>query len=405
MTTTQPIVFNPLDPAFRADPYPLYRRLLAEEPVHVTAFGVPAFSRHADCIAILKDHKRFSSDSRNATGYDPQDVPEMEGISDADRPFLFFDPPDHTRLRRLVNMAFSAKAVEALRPRVREIVDELLDKVADRGRMDGIADLAYPLPVAVICEMLGVPKEDQPQFSGWSAVLAKSLDPDIMTPPPSVLEERAWAIRESRDYFRKLVAERRKSPGADILSALIAAEDEGDKLNEQELLSTCSLLLIAGHETTVNLIGNGIYRLLQYPDQLAKFRADWDIAPQVVEEVLRFDPPVQFDGRICVEEATVGGFTVQPGQFVMLLIGAANRDPEVFADPDTFDVTRDATGHMAFGYGIHFCLGAPLARIEGQIALRSLFQRFPSLRLASDATPAYRPQITLRGISELPLVW
>lgn len=405
MTTTQPIVFNPLDPAFRADPYPLYRRLLAEDPVHVTMFGVPAFSRHADCITILKDHKRFSSDATNATGYDPQELPKLEGVSEADRPFLFFDPPDHTRLRRLVNMAFSAKAVESLRPRVQEIVDELLDAMARKGESDIIADLAYPLPVAVICEMLGVPKEDQPQFAGWSEVLVQSLDPDIMVPPPEVLEKRAWAIRESRAYFRDLVGKRRQSPGNDILSGLIAAEDEGDKLSEAELLSTCSLLLVAGHETTVNLIGNGIYRLLQHPDQLAKFKADWDLAPNVAEEVLRFDPPVQFDGRICVEEAEVGGYTVQPGQFVLLLIGAANRDPSVFEDPDTFDITRDATGHIAFGYGIHFCLGAPLARIEGQIALRSLFQRFPDLHRTTEGLPSYRPQITLRGISSLPVAW
>jgi cytochrome P450 len=406
MTTIQPIVFNPLDPAFRADPYPLYRRLLAEDPVHMTILGVPAFSRHADCIQILKDHKRFSSDNTRAAGYDPQALPQMEGVSEGDRPFLFFDPPDHTRLRRLVNMAFSAKAVEALRPRVQEIVDELLDAVAKKGEMDAIADLAYPLPVAVICEMLGVPKEDQPQFAEWSEVLVQSLDPDLLPPSNEVLERRAWAIRESRSYFRALVAERRKSPGSDILSGLIAAEDEGDKLTEAELLSTCSLLLVAGHETTVNLIGNGIFRLLQRPEQLAKFKASWDLAPKVVEEVLRFDPPVQFDGRICVEQAEVGGFTVQPGQFVLLLIGAANRDPAVFPDePDTFDVTRDATGHIAFGYGIHFCLGAPLARIEGQIALRTLFQRFPNLHRTTEGFPPYRPQITLRGISSLPLAW
>jgi unspecific monooxygenase len=406
MTTTQPIVFNPLDPAFRADPYPLYRRLLAEDPVHITPFGVPAFARHADCIAILKDHKRFSSDTtQNTAGANPQPVPEFEGISVSDRPFLFFDPPDHTRLRRLVNMAFSAKAVEALRPRVQELVDELLDKIEAKGSMEAVADFAYPLPVAVICEMLGVPKEDHPSFSGWSEVLARSLDPDILPPSHETLERRAWAIRESRDYFRKLVAERRKSPGEDILSGLIAAEDEGDKLSEAELLSTCSLLLIAGHETTVNLIGNGIFRLLQHSDQLARLQANPDLAPNVVEEVLRFDPPVQFDGRICREEAEVGGHTVQPGSFTLLLLGAANRDPAVFDDPDTFDVTRDATGHMAFGYGIHFCLGAPLARIEGQIALRSLFQRFPTLHRTSDETPAYREQITIRGLKELPLGW
>jgi cytochrome P450 len=407
MTTTQPIVFNPLDPAFRADPYPLYRRLQAEEPVHMTMLGVPAFSRHADCVAILKDHKRFSSDDRKSATYQSfESLPDLEGVSDLDRPFLFFDPPDHTRLRRLVNLAFSAKAVEALRPRVQEIVDELLDAVADTGEMDAISALAYPLPVAVICEMLGVPKEDQSQFSEWSEVLVQSLDPDLLPPSKEVLERRAWAIRESRSYFRDLVVERRKSPGNDILSGLIAAEDEGDKLSEAELLSTCSLLLVAGHETTVNLIGNGIYRLLQHPGQLAKFKADWDLAPKVVEEVLRYDPPVQFDGRVCIEAAEVGGYKVNPGQFVLLLIGAANRDPAMFPDePDTFDVTRDATGHIAFGYGIHFCLGAPLARIEGQIALRTLFQRFPNLHRTSEGFPAYRPQITLRGISSLPLAW
>jgi cytochrome P450 len=376
----------------------------------MTPFGVWAFARYADIQQMLRDHKRFSSDDRNSPAYGSQQeafstaMPgDVEDVSDEDRPFLFMDPPDHTRLRRLVNQAFSAKAVESMRPRVRQLVDEMLDTLADKRSMDVIADLAYPLPVAVICEMLGVPKEDQPTFSGWSGVLASSLDPDI-TVSSDTLQKRAQAVRESRDYFRGLVAERRKSLGDDILSGLIAAEDEGDKLSERELLSTCTLLLIAGHETTVNLIGNGVLQLLRHPQELAKFQADPGIAPTVVEEVLRYDPPVQFDGRMCIEDADIGGVTVERGQFVMMLLGAANRDPAHFPDPERFDVTRGDDRHLAFGYGIHFCLGAPLARLEGQIALREVFQRFPKMRLQTDA-PRYKEQITLRGLADLPVSW
>jgi cytochrome P450 len=251
--------------------------------------------------------------------------------------------------------------------------------------------------------MLGVPTEDQPIFGVWSQELARSLDPNIGQAPEE-MQRRIQAVKASRDYFRGLVAERRKSRGSDLISALIAAEDEGDKLSEGELLSTCTLLLIAGHETTVNLIGNGVLQLLQHPDELAKFRAEPDLAPSVVEEVLRFDPPVQFDGRICVEQAEVAGVTIEPGNFVMMLIGAANRDPAAFDDPGRFDITRGATNHIAFGYGIHFCLGAPLARLEGQIALRALTQRFPNLHLQSNEL-RYKDQITIRGLAELQVGW
>jgi pimeloyl-[acyl-carrier protein] synthase len=410
MTTTQPIVFNPLDPAFRANPYPIYERILAEDPVHMTPFGTRAFARHADCLAILRDPKRFSSDDRKSPFYQPISQSFKEeakmpnstaGVTDADRPFLFMDPPDHTRLRRLVNHAFSAKTVEAMRPRVQQIVDDLLEKVEAKGSFEAISDLSYPLPVAVICEMLGVPKEDQPIFGTWSEELAKALDPSIGQ-PDEVIQRRAKAVEDSRVYFRQLTAERRKNPGSDLISALLAAEEEGDKLSEGELLSTCTLLLIAGHETTVNLIGNGILQLLRHPDELARFRENPDLAPGVVEEVLRFDPPVQFDGRICLERAEVAGVTIEPGEFVMQLIGAANRDPAVFEDPSRFDITRNATNHIAFGYGIHFCLGAPLARLEGQIALRSVVQRFPNLHMETNEL-RYKNQITIRGLAELPL--
>ncbi len=407
MTTIQePILFNPLDPNFRANPYPIYRRILSEDPVHQTMFGVRAFSRYEDCLAILKDHKHFSSDDRKSPAYGVEDsafstANVTEEIGDSDRPFLFMDPPDHSRLRRLVNLAFTPRNVEAMRPRVQAIVDELLDDAVAKGEFDAIRDLAYHLPVKVICEMLGVPPEDEKEFGGWSKVLASSLDPDIAVPAETI-EARVEAIKASREYFRRLVAERRKAPRNDILSALIAAEEEGDKLSEQELLSTCTLILIAGHETTVNLIGNGVLQLLRHPEELARFRADPELAISVVEEVLRFDPPVQFDGRVCIEETTIGGTTVATGEFVMQLLGAANRDPSRFPDPDRFDITRNDSGHLAFGYGIHFCLGAPLARLEGAIALRTLTQRFPNLRLLTD-NPPYRAQITLRGLESLPV--
>jgi cytochrome P450 len=372
--------------------------------VHVTPFGVKAFTRLDDCIAILRDHKRFSSDDQNGQIEEQlRGASAGEYIADReDRPFLFMDPPDHTRLRRLVNIGFSAKHIESMRPRIEEIVTELLDAVEGKEEMDAVAELAYPLPVSVICEMLGVPQDDEPLFRSWSRVLASALDPDIAT-PPEVLKARQKAIDDSRAYFRDLIQRRGDSRPADILSALLDAQAEGDKLSEKELLATCTLILIAGHETTVNLIGNGILQLLRHPDQLSKFQADPGLARSVVEEVLRFDPPVQFDGRLCVEQAEVAGVTVNPGEFVMQLIGAANRanrDPSHFENPDTFDITRGNDRHLAFGFGIHFCLGAPLARLEGEIALRQFVQRCPNARLLEERPP-YRAQITLRGLERL----
>lgn len=410
MTLADPLIFNPLDPAFRVNPYPTYQRLVREAPVFQTAFGIPAFSRYDDCVAILKDHKRFSSDDRKSPLYGVQREALMtalgdfaDQIDDRERPFLFMDPPDHSRLRRLVNMAFTPRAIEALRPRIQEIVDELLDAVAGKSEMEVIGDLAYPLPVQVICEMLGVPKEDHTVFRGWSQVLVKSLDPDIAV-QPAELQARFKAIAESREYFKQLIAERRKNPRGDILSALIAAEEEGDKLSEPELISTSRLILIAGHETTVNLIGNAVLQLLRHPEQAAKFIADPSLARGVVEETLRYDPPVQFDGRNCIEDAEVAGHRIEKGQFVLMLLGAANRDPAKFEDPDTYDITRNDDRHLAFGYGIHFCLGAPLARVEGEIALRTLFQRFKNLRLLTE-NPPYKEMITLRGLEALPVAF
>jgi len=323
-------------------------------------------------------------------------VPAM-GLSMLDR-----DPPDHTRLRGLVSKAFTPRVVEGLRPRIQQIVDGLLDGVAAKGSMDLIEEFAYPIPVAVICEMLGVPVEDHERFKGWSLDIARGLDL-IWLGPDSEVGRRSVAARHSlAEYFRGLIAQRRAAPRADMLSGLIAAEEAGDKLNEIELLATCILLLIAGHETTVNLIGNGMLALLRHGDQLRRLQQDPTLIGGAIEELLRYDGPVQRTARIPSEDVTIGGRTIARGEMVMPFIGAADRDPVQFPEPDRLDIGRADNRHIAFGWGIHFCLGAPLARIEGQIAINSLIQKWPKLALATDR-PEYRQSLTLRGLKALPV--
>jgi cytochrome P450 len=396
MTNAQPVAFNPFDPAFRRDPYPVYRRLQDESPVHETPFGGVILTRHADCVSVLRD-RRWSSDVRNATqtGFEP----DLDILGDS-RPFLFLDPPDHTRLRGLVSRAFTPRVVEALRPRVQELVDGMLDAAAEAGSLDVIEDLAYPLPVTVISEMLGVPAEDHTKFRGWSQELARSLDPNPF-PSTDYIYRLREAIESFDEYFGGLIEERRQRPREDLLSSLIAAEEEGDRLSETELLATCRLILVAGHETTVNLIGNGTLALLRHPEQLRLLREEPTLASSAVEEVLRYDPPVQLTGRIAMEEMEVAGVTVAAGHGALMLLGAANRDPERYAEPDRFDITRNDDSHLAFGYGIHFCLGAPLARLEGQVALAALARRF-DMELAVD-TPEYKENFVLRGLRSLPV--
>jgi cytochrome P450 len=404
MPVAEPLVFNPFDPAFRIDPYPTYRRLRGEDPIHETPFGALVLSRHADCLAFLRD-PRSSSDNENSNEYQQAVASGEQQVSEenweASRPFLFLDPPDHTRLRGLVSKAFTPRVVEGLRPRIQEIVDELLTAIAKKGSLEVIEDLAYPLPVAVICEMLGVPAADHETFREWSRHLARSLDPvEIMSPDD--VERRQATVAQFSEYFRRLIEERRAAPREDLLSALIAAEEAGDKLTSEELLSTCILLLVAGHETTVNLIGNGTLALLRHPDQLAKLQADPSLAKNMVEEVLRYDPPVQMTVRVALEDMELGEVSLSKGRQAILLLAAANRDPERFDDPETFDITRDASHHLAFGHGIHFCLGAPLARVEGEIALGELARRFEGLQLRTEA-PEYKENIVLRGLAALPV--
>ncbi len=403
MVQTEPIAFNPLDPDFPKDPYSVYARLRAEAPVLESQFGAIVFSRYADVVAILRD-PRSSSDGRNSNEFKEaikQGLINKEEALLEEPSFLFRDPPDHTRLRGLVNKAFTPRVVEKLRPRVQTIVDELIDDFANKDAFEVIEDIAYPLPVTVICEMLGVPVEDHVMFREWSRNAARSLDP-VEALPPDVQAQREETFGNFQAYFTKLVAERRADPRDDLISALIEAEDEGNKLTESELIGTCSLLLIAGHETTVNLIGNGMLALLRHPDQLAKLRDDPSLAQSAIEEVLRYDPPVQFTGRIAKEDMEVGGSLLKKGQQSVLLLGSANRDEGQFPDPDTFDITREGNQHVAFSHGIHFCVGAPLARVEGQIALATMARRIQDMKLLVDE-PEYKENIVLRGVASLPV--
>jgi pimeloyl-[acyl-carrier protein] synthase len=392
------IQFNPMAPEFVADPYPTYHRLRAEDPVHHSPLGFWVLTRYADVIAMLRDPRLIKEPiAAFVAARFGMAVPPGLGLSMLDR-----DPPDHTRLRGLVSKAFTPKALESLRPHIQGIVDGLLAKVEGRGEMDLIEEFAYPLPVRVICEMLGVPVADHERFKQWGLDIARGLDA-IMLPPDSEVAQRSMAGRRAlAAYFRELIAERRAAPREDMLSALIAAEEAGDKLNEDELMATCLLLLVAGHETTVNLIGNGSLALLRHPAELRKLRDNPGLITSAVEELLRFDGPVQRTARIPSEDITIGDHTIPKGEMVMPFLGAADRDPAQFPDPDRLDITRGDNRHIAFGMGIHFCLGAPLARMEGQIAINTMLQRLPKLTLAIDK-PEYRQSLTLRGLQALPV--
>jgi len=402
MSSAEPIVYNPYLPGVRTDPYPHYAELRREAPVHWSPAGFWVVARYRDGAAILTDRSFAMTEPRewgNANTFEYEGAAFERVTASLSRMMLFKNPPDHTRLRGLVSKAFTARAVEGLRGRVREIVDELLSAVRESGRMDMIADLAYPLPAMVIAEMLGVPAEDRSRFRSWSRDLAPTIDPMIL---PDQLERAAAAIDEFTDYLVHLVAARRAEPRADLLSAMIAAEEQGDKLSQDELVSNAMLLLNAGHETTTNLIGNGTLALLQNPRELEGLRGDPGLLAGAVEELLRYDSPVQMTGRSARAERVVGGATIEPGQQVVVLIGSANHDSERFADPDRLDVRRGDDEHLSFGGGSHYCLGASLARLEGQVAIGAIVSELPKLRLAT-GEPEWRETLTLRGLKSLPV--
>ncbi|MFI5608767.1 cytochrome P450 [Amycolatopsis sp. NPDC051903] len=383
----------------KADPYPLYRSWREQAPVAELAPGFLVVSGLAEATAVVRDpafgHPR--PEVLPPADRHPDDLVDDEG-----RPvvsFLGLNPPDHTRLRRLVSKAFTPRTIEQLRPRVEAITARLISELLDAGTADLMTALAAPLPVEVISELLGVPMADRSRFAEWSHALARALDPAFLV-ADSVLAEAAVAGREFNAYFRLLAAERRRAPGEDLLSNLVAVTDQGDKLTEAELLVTLTLLLVAGHETTTNLIGNGVLALLRHHG-LASLGPDGSAAETAVEEVLRYDSPVQLTSRVALRPTTVGALPVPAGTQAIVLIGAANRDPATHPSPDTFDPTREPTRHLAFGQGIHFCLGAPLARLEGRTALRALAAHTPSLTLTD--TPSWNPTTTMRGLSKLPV--
>ncbi|MGK2880328.1 MAG: cytochrome P450 [Mycobacterium sp.] len=405
MTTTadpQALLLELLDPAHRADPYDLYARIRARGPMVLPDSTLVVFSTFAECDEVLR-HPSSSNDRINSTVAQRQ-IAAGESPRPLGQPgFLFLDPPDHTRLRRLVSKAFAPRVVNALEPQITDMVEALLDAAEAAETFDAVADLAYPLPVAVICRLLGVPIEDEPEFSRASALLAQALDPFVTVTGrvPDNFEERLRAGMWLRGYLRELIGERRASPREDLISGLVAVEESGDQLTEDEIVATCNLLLVAGHETTVNLIANAILAMLRHPHDWAALSADPQRAAVVIEETLRYDPPVQLASRVAREEMTIGpaGVTVAKGDIMMVLLAAAQRDPSVYERPDTFDPDRGAIKHLAFGHGPHFCLGAPLARLEARAALTAVTRRFPNAQLAAE--PAYKPNVTLRGLTTL----
>ncbi len=370
--------------AFIEDPYRTYEQLRQKDPVHrMRLIEAWALTRYEDVQDVLADHKRFTNAERN---YDYMQY----------RTFLDLDPPDHTRLRGLVSKAFTPRAVRELGPRIQELVDELLDAAAGRGRIDLISDFAFPLPVIVIAEMLGVPAQDRERFREWSDDIALSVNPLLNS---EQIERVQQATEELFEYFEGIIEQRRQAPQNDMISALLAAEEEGDRLTHEELLSTLMLLLVAGNETTRNLIGNGMLALLKNPAQLQRLREHPELLDSAINELLRYDSPVQMDARNAIEDVEIGGKRIAAGQRILAIVGAANRDPQIFANPDELDIGRDEVSHLSFGRGIHYCLGSPLAILEGRIAFSSLLDRYSSIRLASE--PVFKDQIVLRGVEEL----
>lgn len=388
-----------------ADPYPVLRRLQAEDPVHWSdILGGWVLTRYADVKAALSD-PRLSADritpflEHQARGRraDVQELGRQIGLW-----AVFTDPPTHTRLRGLMNRAFTTRAVERLRPRVQEIVDGLLDGVREQGRMDVIRDLAYPLPLTVIAELIGVPTTERARLKSWSDELAAFVGSALATPDKYARAGRS--LGEMRDYFRYLIAVRRGEPRDDIMSALIAVRTRGDTLSEEELIATCIMLLFAGHETTTNLIGNGVLALLRHPGQARAWRDEPSLTPTAVEELLRYDGPSQAMVRIASDDVALDGRRIRRGDRLFTMINAANRDPRQFADPDLLDIRREDNRHLAFGYGIHFCIGAPLARLEGQIAIPTLLQRLPDLAAVTDALE-WLDSLVFRGVKSLPVTF
>ena len=417
-----------LDPRVRAEPYAYYRALREQQPVHHSAMAVTLLTRYDDVQALLtnpavESNERHANDSLGA-GRDGggllSEAPgrllfRLERLTNrggpngrafakmANRFLILMDPPDHTRLRSLASRAFTPRVAEQARPMIETIAHDLLDRHEQAGRMDLIEAYAYQLPVIVICRLLGVPESDFPRFHKWVNDLVVGLDViSVLSPRAARRANDATVALDT--YFRDLIASRRREPGDDLLSSLVSASDDGDRLSEEELVAFAVLLLAAGHETTANLLGNGMWHLFANQDQLDALRTDADLGPNAVNELLRYDSPIQLVQRIATTDIEIGGEEVAAGRRVVGLLGAANRDPERFDAPDELRLHRENCQPMSFGFGIHHCLGAALARVEAEVGLRVLLDRHPNLRCEL-IQPRWKPTMIFRGLRELPVAW
>jgi len=399
------VSYNLLSTAVRQNPYPVYDEMREKDPVHFSELAQAWFlTRYADVAEILSD-RRFSvegalekSNKRMGVKWD-ENSPFMHASS---MWMLMIDPPDHTRLRGLINRAFTPRAVEQMRATIQQITDELLDKVQDQGRMDAVHDFGDPLPILVFTQLLGLEGADYDTLKRWANTVGMAIDPIF---GPEWLERIDSSAREVREFFQNVIAERKRNPTDDLLSGLIQAEEAGEKLSEEELLATCLLLLVAGTETTSNLIGNSVYALMRNRDQFIRLQREPKLLDTAVEEFLRYETPVQLTGRVAKEDVELGGKTIRAGQPVGCIMGAANRDPEQYPNPSKLDLGRVPNRHTAFSFGPHFCVGSPLARLEGQIAIGTMVRRMPNMQMRMVGAPQWRDTLNNRGLKTLPVIF
>jgi cytochrome P450 len=407
--SSTPKLYDLFSPSARANPYPIYAQLRAEEPVYWSPQLKSWFvTRYADVLSGLRHPKMLpfaSSKDPASLARLPAEVRQnMVSIGDVTSKWLLFLPSaDHRQMRRLMNQGFKPRLVADLRPRIQSIADELIDGVEDSGQMEVMQDFAYPLPAMVIAEMLGVPTSDRDLLKAWSQKMATFFSL-TKKGDPAVIESMAQTLLELTDYLREIVRQRRQVPQDDMISNLLAADEEGNILTEEELLSNCVLMLFAGHETTMNLIGNGLLALQRHPEQYEKLKRNPALGAMAVEELLRYDSPVQFLARVAMADLAFGGKQIRAGERITFALGAANRDPAQFSAPDKLELSRQKNKHLTFGYGTHFCLGASLARLEAEIAFNTLLRRLPRLQLATE-TVTWRSGFQLRGLTSLPVTF
>ncbi|MBE8970981.1 cytochrome P450 [Nostocales cyanobacterium LEGE 12452] len=398
------IKFNPYDPKFQANPYPIYHNLRSVEPIHQSFPGMWVLTRYIDAKAVLRDPRfcvtKISKNIKDKSTYLEQQ--DFNTLAQAlDKWLIFLNPPEHTRLRGLISKAFTATTINFLRPQIQKITDELINKVRYKESMDIMSDFACPLPCSVIAAILGIPIEHWFKLYQWSDTLSHILDPLRSLKD---YEQMNTVALEFTDYFKSLISQRQKSPQQDLLSALITVKEQDKKLSEQEIISVCMLLFFAGEETTVNLISNGMLALLRHPQQMEQLKTQPILIQSAVEEMLRYDSPIQIITRIATENVDIDGITIPFGEKVLVILGAANRDPAQFPDPDHFDIRRANNSHLAFVDGIHYCLGAVLARIEAEIAINTLVQQFSDIKLSKDELE-WCNKVGSRRLKALPITF